>query len=59
MLLDQIQLKEKKVGTVYISICDPTDQCHTYLFHFNGDRETIQRRVVKKGLELLFQLLKE
>lgn len=52
-------IEGKEVGTVYISICDPNDQCHTYLFHFNGDRETIQRRVVKKGLELLFRLLKE
>ncbi len=48
----------KDVGTVFISICDQYDNCHTVKHLFNGNRFTIRTRAVKKGLERLYQLIK-
>lgn len=47
------------VGTVYIGIVDTTTgekQLEKFLFH--GDRQTIRKKAVWKGFELLFNLLK-
>ncbi|WP_163536857.1 competence/damage-inducible protein A [Gracilibacillus sp. YIM 98692] len=49
----------KEVGTVYISICDGKNQVITKKFHFHGDRLAIRNRTVKKGFELLYQLLRK
>lgn len=45
-------------GTVFISICDVDNQLITNKFLFNGNRQTIRGRVVKKAFELLYHQLK-
>ncbi|MFC4404513.1 competence/damage-inducible protein A [Gracilibacillus xinjiangensis] len=49
----------KEVGTVHIAIYDQLHNIHHFPLHFNGDRETIRRRSVKKAFELLYQQLKK
>ncbi|CQR47627.1 Putative competence-damage inducible protein [Paraliobacillus sp. PM-2] len=49
----------KEVGTVIISIYFRGAIAQTEEFHFSGDRNFIRRRSVKKGLELLYHLLKK
>ncbi|QGH34599.1 competence/damage-inducible protein A [Gracilibacillus salitolerans] len=53
------ELENQPVGTVYISICDQNDQLFTERYQFNGDRQEIRNRAVKKAFELLFYLLKK
>ncbi|WP_208592614.1 competence/damage-inducible protein A [Gracilibacillus suaedae] len=53
------ELENQSVGTVYISICDESDQHYTEKFQFNGDRQAIRNRAVKKAFELLFYYLKK
>lgn len=48
----------KEVGTVYISICNNEQIIRTEACHFSGDRNMIRKRSVKKGLELLYHVLK-
>ncbi|MCD5322757.1 MULTISPECIES: competence/damage-inducible protein A [Pontibacillus] len=48
----------KEVGTVYIGIYVDDNQPIVKCFHFNGDRDMIRHRSVKKGFELLYYLLK-
>ncbi|WP_028782850.1 competence/damage-inducible protein A [Thalassobacillus devorans] len=49
----------KEPGTVFISIRIKKDQELVRRFHFNGGRETVRNRAVKKGYELLFHKLKK
>lgn len=49
----------KKVGTVFISIFSSSSTKITKEFHFEGNREGIRNRAVKKGFELLYHLLKK
>ncbi|QTM99478.1 competence/damage-inducible protein A [Sediminibacillus dalangtanensis] len=43
-------------GTVFIGISQQQKETKVYQFQFNGNRETIRARTVKKGLELLYRL---
>ncbi|MFG6118320.1 MULTISPECIES: competence/damage-inducible protein A [Thalassobacillus] len=49
----------KEPGTVYIGIQINNEPAEVYHFHFNGTRETVRNRSVKKGYELLFHRLKK
>ncbi len=53
------EIENQAVGTVYISICDQNNKCHTEKFQFNGDRKAIRNRAVKKAYEMLYYYLKE
>ncbi|SFM31089.1 nicotinamide-nucleotide amidase [Gracilibacillus orientalis] len=53
------ELEKQSAGTVYISICDHNNKHYTERFQFNGDRQTIRNRAVKKAFELLFYHLKK
>ncbi|MGP4040232.1 competence/damage-inducible protein A [Gracilibacillus sp. D59] len=53
------ELENQPVGTVYISICDENNQHYTSRYQFNGDRQAIRNRTVKKAFELLFYQLKK
>ncbi|ASK64432.1 competence/damage-inducible protein A [Virgibacillus phasianinus] len=46
------------VGTVYIGIVDGKGTKRIKKFIFNGDRQTIRKKAVWKGYQLLFNLLK-
>lgn len=46
------------VGTVYIGIVDTSGNKQVEKFLFHGDRQTIRKKAVWKGYELLFKLLK-
>ena len=46
------------VGTVYIGIVEETGNKQLEKFVFNGDRQTIIKKAVWKGYELLFNFLK-
>ncbi|MBR7794797.1 competence/damage-inducible protein A [Agaribacter marinus] len=48
----------KPVGTVYIAIYDQAGHTIREKCQFQGDRNTIRRRTVQKGLELLYNHLK-
>lgn len=48
----------QEVGTVYIGIYVDGNQPIVKCFHFNGDRDMIRHRSVKKAYELLYHLLK-
>ncbi|MFG6115047.1 competence/damage-inducible protein A [Halobacillus sp. MO56] len=49
----------KDPGTVFISLRINKEQELVKKFHFNGGRETVRNRAVKKGYELLFHKLKK
>lgn len=53
------EIENQPVGTVYISICNKENQHYTEKFQFNGDRQSIRQRAVKKGFELLYYQLKK
>ncbi|NBJ68325.1 MULTISPECIES: competence/damage-inducible protein A [Clostridia] len=53
-----IEMEGKQVGTVYIAIYNPTGTSLVKRFLFQGDRNSIRRRTVLKGLELLYRTLK-
>lgn len=46
------------VGTVYIGIVDATGEKQLEKFVFHGNRQTIRKKAVWKGFELLFNFLK-
>lgn len=46
------------VGTVYIGMVDATGKKQIEKFVFSGDRQTIRKKAVWKGYELLFNFLK-
>ncbi|MDL4838996.1 competence/damage-inducible protein A [Aquibacillus rhizosphaerae] len=51
----------KSAGTVFISVHGHghKGEMNTEAFHFQGDRDTIRTRAIKKGFELLYRLLKD
>ncbi|WP_186577403.1 competence/damage-inducible protein A [Aquibacillus kalidii] len=49
-------VEEKSVGTVFISVSG-IDTVDTKEFHFQGNREGIRNRTVKKGFELLYKYI--
>ncbi|MDY0408216.1 CinA family protein [Paracerasibacillus soli] len=52
-------MKNKPVGTVFIGLHDDKGN-HIIQEHlFTGDRESIRRKSVLKGLEILIQFLKD
>ncbi|GAA5415174.1 putative competence-damage inducible protein [Paraliobacillus ryukyuensis] len=51
-------LEGQPPGTVYISIYQANSVIITEKYHFYGDRNYVRKRSVKKGLELLYYLLK-
>ncbi|WP_226034879.1 competence/damage-inducible protein A [Aquibacillus saliphilus] len=52
-------LEGKPVGTVIIAICDSFNKSTIQEYHFQGNREMIRNRSVKKGFELLRDILFE
>ncbi|MYL33215.1 competence/damage-inducible protein A [Pontibacillus yanchengensis] len=52
-------LEGHEAGTVYIGIYKDQQQPFCKKYHFNGDREMIRQRSVKKGFELLYHFLKK
>lgn len=52
-------LEGHEVGTVFISIYSKEDEAITKRFQFQGGREAIRNRTVRKGYELLFNYLKK
>lgn len=48
----------KPVGTVFIAICDRGENRMNRMFSFQGDRNSIRRRAMLKGFELLLNFLK-
>ncbi|GAB3794979.1 competence/damage-inducible protein A [Virgibacillus kimchii] len=53
-----VQSEGKPPGMVFIAICDRKGNQVSKEFSFQGDRNTIRRRAMLKGFELLLNLLK-
>ncbi|AXI09145.1 competence/damage-inducible protein A [Oceanobacillus sp. 143] len=49
----------KPAGTVYIAVCTKDGHQQVEEFKFQGDRDTIRTRTTLKGMEILFNLLKQ
>ncbi|RDW17774.1 competence/damage-inducible protein A [Oceanobacillus chungangensis] len=49
----------KPVGTVFIAVCTKNGYQQVEQFKFRGDRDTIRNRTALKGLQILFNLLKQ
>jgi nicotinamide-nucleotide amidase len=47
--------REKPVGLVFFALDDGTQRSRAWTFHFEGDRETIQRRATTTALNLLWR----
>ncbi|WP_102028286.1 competence/damage-inducible protein A [Salirhabdus sp. Marseille-P4669] len=50
--------EDKPVGKVFIGVKVANKEAEVYEFQFNGNRDTIRNRAVKKGFEILYNLLK-
>lgn len=53
------EVEGKPAGTVYIGICSASGKSEVAEFSFQGERNTVRERAVKKGLEMLYHYLKK
>ncbi len=49
--------KEKPVGTVVIGVLSSFGDKNISIYHFEGDRKSIQNQAAFKGFELIFEIL--